>query len=307
MEIKIVNDLVFKAVFGQTKNKQLLIYLINALLDYKKENEIIDIEILNPFGDKDFITDKQIILDIKARDNKGELYNIEVQIDPPSNYLLRAYYYMTKLFSSQLSKGEHYLTLKKTISISILENKILFPNVKKIHTKFRMKELDDGFELSDILEMHIIELSKFDKTKPKELQTRFEKWLYFLKFGDLISKEPEVPEELKKEEGIEMAIDEYKAVTRAKRFRQYYADREQWEMDQLWKMDDLKQRAMAEGIEKGIQQGIEKGIQQGIQQGIEKGKDEARKETAKKLKDLGLPYEQIASATGLSVKEIEKL
>jgi len=38
--------------------------------------------------------------------------------------------------------------------------------------------------VTDVLELHFIELSKFNKLKPRELQSSFERWLHFLKFGE---------------------------------------------------------------------------------------------------------------------------
>ena len=51
----------------------------------------------------------------------------------------------------------------------------------------------------------------------------------------------------------------------------------------------------------------EEGIKYGIAIGEERGRNEAKLETAKNLLSIGLSQDQIASVTGLSVEEIEKL
>ena len=51
----------------------------------------------------------------------------------------------------------------------------------------------------------------------------------------------------------------------------------------------------------------EEGIQQGIQQGFADGSYQTKLETAKNLIKMGLPYEDVAYATGLSKEEIEAL
>jgi predicted transposase/invertase (TIGR01784 family) len=53
--------------------------------------------------------------------------------------------------------------------------------------------------------------------------------------------------------------------------------------------------------------GVMQGLSQGISQGRNEGARDAKIETAKNLLSIGLPQEQIASVTGLSPEEIEKL
>ena len=66
-------------------------------------------------------------------------------------------------------------------------------------------------------------------------------------------------------------------------------------------------RGMQQGIQKGIERGMQEGIERGMQQGIQKGLYNAKIETAKKLIPMGLSYESIAQATGLSMEEVLKL
>jgi predicted transposase/invertase (TIGR01784 family) len=63
-------------------------------------------------------------------------------------------------------------------------------------------------------------------------------------------------------------------------------------------------RAMAlsdwtSGLNQAREEGLEEGIQKGIQKGIQ--------ETARNFKKIGIPVEQIAQGTGLSLEEIAKL
>ena len=68
-----------------------------------------------------------------------------------------------------------------------------------------------------------------------------------------------------------------------------------------WEM--LKQ----DTYDSGFSAGEERGRNEGISLGITQGEHKKAVETAKNLIDLGLPQDQIALATGLSVEEIEKL
>ena len=57
----------------------------------------------------------------------------------------------------------------------------------------------------------------------------------------------------------------------------------------------------------GINEGINLGRMEGIKEGIKEGLKEGLKTTAKNLLNLGMTYNVIATATGLSIAEIENL
>ena len=77
---------------------------------------------------------------------------------------------------------------------------------------------------------------------------------------------------------------------------------EEWRAEYMtWEM--LKQDTYDSGFSAGEEHGFSLGRSEGISLGI----TQAKLETAKNLIDLGLPQEQIALVTGLSVEEIEKL
>ena len=76
-----------------------------------------------------------------------------------------------------------------------------------------------------------------------------------------------------------------------------------------WEMlkQDTYDSGFSAGEEHGIAIGEKRGILLGRNEGISLGITQAKLETAKKLINLGLPQDQIALVTGLSVEEIEKL
>ena len=86
-------DYAFKKLFGSEANKPLLIALLNAVLRAYLVEPIVDVEILNPFNDKDLLDDKLSILDIKARDRNGRLYNIEMEMAAAKAYPKRILFY----------------------------------------------------------------------------------------------------------------------------------------------------------------------------------------------------------------------
>jgi len=72
------NDFAFKKIFGTVANKLSLISFLNAVLCLGVP--IVDIKIVNPYNMQDFLDDKLSILDIKAVDANGAIYDIEMQL-----------------------------------------------------------------------------------------------------------------------------------------------------------------------------------------------------------------------------------
>lgn len=90
--------------------------------------------------------------------------------------------------NSALEKGEDYDKMKKSIVISIV-NGTLFPETKKLHTIFRLREIDDDIQLSDRLELHFLELSKVPLDKPVEQLEPVEKLAAYFKYASDKTKE----------------------------------------------------------------------------------------------------------------------
>ncbi len=68
-----------------------------------------------------------------------------------------------------------------------------------------------------------------------------------------------------------------------------------------------KQEGLQKGKQEGLQKGKQEGLQEGLQEGMQKGLQKGLQATAKKMKQIGMDYNTIASITNLSLEEIEKL
>ncbi|PCJ15887.1 MAG: hypothetical protein COB02_17500 [Candidatus Cloacimonadota bacterium] len=252
----LTNDTLFKLTFGDPKKTRILICLINALLQLEDKQKIIEVEILNPFNDKEFIGDKLSIVDIKAKDQQGFLYNIEMQVQVPQNWDKRALYYASKLYTSQLKEGHVYKKLNKTISISIL-NSNCFKDNDDIHNIYRFHNDKTLKPLDGLMELHFIELAKFDKNKPRSLSSPFEKWLYAFKYGNLYQKETDMlPQELITEEGIEEALQAMRFANSNTQTRYLIEARQKFLHDQASFNEDAREEGEKVGIEKGKAEAI---------------------------------------------------
>ena len=287
-------DIAFKKIFGVEENKDLLISLINSVIS--KEDEVVDLELLNPYNPQNFRHDKLSILDIKARGIDGKLFNIEIQITDEADYHDRALYYWAKLYNEQLAPGENYGLLKKAIGIHIL-NFVSITDKKDYHNKFIISENESGDRYFHDFEIHTIELKKFlpdsGKADLQELINRaknaLDVWAAFLTRHDLLPKH-DLPEEFKKVP-VEKAIKVVDVMNFSDEERDLYEDHLKW------------LRIEANTLEKRFRQGIEKGREEGK----EEGKEEKKIEIAQNLLNMNLDTNQIVEATGLSREKILEL
>src|ERR1700758_4619819 len=116
--------------------------VLDCILAPPPGHRIREIELLNPFNPKEALDDKLSILDIKARDQSGRQFNVEMQLLAFRYYEKRIVYY-----AGQLHQGEDYVRLQPTISISFLDH-VLFPHVPDYHLHFRLLEERHGFPFS---------------------------------------------------------------------------------------------------------------------------------------------------------------
>jgi len=135
--IKAFVDFAFKKIFGSPENSTALIGLLNASLGLK--HPITDVTILNPFSFQEFLTDKLFVLDVKARDASGRLFNVEMQISNHPALLPRMVYYVSETYTDQLAKGDDYTKLDTTISICLLMGS-LFSDSDQPHHRFQMMD-----------------------------------------------------------------------------------------------------------------------------------------------------------------------
>ena len=119
-------DIAFRKVFGSEPWRDLTASLINAVLEAAPPHRVVDVELLNPYSEKMALDDKLSILDIKARDQVGWLYNVEMQMLALAALVQRLLYYWSKVYGQQLAQGDDYTVLRPTISICFV-NGVLFP------------------------------------------------------------------------------------------------------------------------------------------------------------------------------------
>ena len=171
-------DFVFKKIFGSEEHPGVLIAFLNAVL--KTKVPIVDVEIKNTDIEKAHIEDKFSRLDVKAKTSNKEIINIEIQLKNEYNMIQRSLYYWSKLYEEQLGDGDRYDKLCRTVCINILDFKYLKND--RFHNGYRLKEIETNEELTDIQEIHFIEIPKLKKlNSEEEVVDMLEAWIEFLR------------------------------------------------------------------------------------------------------------------------------
>lgn len=262
------NDFVFKRIFGSEENKDILLIFLNDVFKESGEEFLTDIILLNPYIDKNALNDKQCILDINARTLGGKQINIEIQLFNKYDTEKRGLYYWAKKYEEQLSEGQPYKNLKKTISINIL-NFMCLPNDRH-HNIFRLREEHTHVVLTDDLEIHFMELPKLSD-HPVLLAEGLTKWLLFLKG-------------VQKEQWEVLAMNE-PALQKAMHTLEFLSQDEETR-----RLYEMRQKALHDEASM-----------------IEGAKAEGKVEVAKKLLDKGMDISFVVEVTGLPETEVKKL
>ena len=88
--------------------------------------------------------------------------------------------FWSKMYSRQIGKGQGYESLKKCITINIVDYKLL--PIEKIHAVYHLTEDIEKHRLTDVLEIHFIDLERLRNSAraADSLDIKLLKWLRFL-------------------------------------------------------------------------------------------------------------------------------
>jgi len=152
--VDVKNDVAFRKIFGNEKKTISIISFLNAALKLE--------------GDKR----------IRAKDEKGRQFIIEMQVADIDGFGKRVQYYTCRDYSMQIKRGENYPLLKPTHFVGILDFSFFdSPHYLSHHIIVNGETYEH--KLKDI-QFTFIELKKFN-LKESELKTLIEKWVYFIK------------------------------------------------------------------------------------------------------------------------------
>ena len=281
--LDIRTDFAFKKVFGSVESKGRLISFLNSIIYADSLEQIIDLEIVDPYNIPMLKGMKDSFVDVKALLNNKSTVIIEMQVLPHVGFEKRILYNMAKNYSTQLVKGEQYQLLNPIIALTIVDFD-MFPNTSHFISRFKLRENETFIKYSDDLEMVFVELPKFTKSLG-ELKNIEDEWIWFVKNAGSLEY---IPNEIS--EDVKGALEIVNEATMS-----------------LEELEIQKQKKDFIFIQAGsITLAHEKGREEGREEGMEKGRRNAMVEVATSL--LGyLDDAIIAKQTKLSVEEVSAL
>ena len=288
-------DWAVKRMLRDKANFAVLEGLITVLL-----NEKITIsEILESEGNQENAQDKFNRVDIMAKNSKGEIIIVEVQLTRQLYYLQRMLYGVSKAITEHIQIGQKYDKVKKVYSINILyfdlgkgsdylyHGKTSFVGIHtgdmlQVNTK-EDKEIKLCIPEDVFPEYYIIRVNEFDDVAKSPL----DEWLDYLK-NNRIQEDTTVP-------GLHEASQRLLYMTMSDKERRAYDAH----MDDIMVQNDVLDTAKTEGFAEGRAEGIA--------EGMTKGAMTEKVATIKRLKALGLDNATIATATDLTTNEVARL
>ena len=275
--LPVKSDFVFKLIFGDQRNVDILKDFLKSVLDIPEE-EYEQLTIIDPHVKKESEDDKYGILDVKINTVSGHVINVEIQLRFIPEMKERTIYYQSKMVTEQISSGQNFSLIKRIVTI-IITDYFFDSEDNAYHRQYRYRTVD-GKEFTNLTEINTLELKKL----PNETdRTQLWYWMSFIKASNLEDYDmlAKTSPQIKKAVGIlkELSADE--------RTRMLFEEREKARRD----IESLMDGARKEGREEGR----------------EEGRIESLEVVAKKLLKMKMPIERIIDVTGFTRNEIQAL
>ena len=292
-------DWAAKRLLRNKANYAVLEGLVTVLLGEK----ISIIEMLESESNQDSANDKFNRVDIKAKDSKGDIILIEIQLTREWYYLQRVLYGVSKTITEHISLGSKYEEVKKIYSINILYfdlgkgSDYLYHGTTTfigVHTndelivRKRDKDAIRTCSPTEIFpEYFLIRVNEFNEVA----KTPIEEWMDFLK-NNHIKDNTETP-------GLREAKEQLRVLQMNDAERKAYDNY----LDTIRTQDSVLDTYRTEGLLEGRMIGREEGREEGRAEG-------ARNQSiaiAKEMIKMNLDKSIIKRATGLTDDELDNL
>ena len=264
------NDIVFKLIFGDAQDTSILTAFLKSALDLPPE-DYQEVMIVDPHLKGDVPDDKQGILDVKVKTPTGKIIDIEIQIVEHPQMRERVVFYLARMVTEQIGRGEDYQSIKRAISILITDY-VQIPENQHYHNCYRLHDPKTGSEFTDLLEVNTLELPKLPQ---EEDGTALWDWLEFLK----ARQEEELMRLAEKDPQLKKAVSRLVALS-----------------------EDEQTRLLAESREK-----LQRDIVARENAAAYKAQTETQLAIARRLLSRGVPMDEIVSITELSPDAIRTL
>ncbi len=270
--VDIKNDIAFRKIFGNENKKEILISFLNAVLGFTGDKKIVSITLLNPFQLPELVHYKTTVIDVKATDQSGHYYIIEMQVADKGNFAKRIELYTSRACTMQIGQGNDYHLIKPVIFIGILN--FNFMDSPKYVTRHIICDPETKEQKLTDFEYYFIELLKFKKNL-QGCETLIDKWLYFIKNAEKLEVVPDKIDD----DGLAKAYQD--------------ANKMNWTPEELDMYDyaKMRERDAVEEQNKAYQKGVE----------------DEKIETVKRFFKNGVSIEIIAISTELTLEQVKEI
>ena len=316
LQITLTNDYAFKRLLGSEENKPLLQDFLECILDLTPQ-QVLGLEFMDKELTKEEFSDKTGILDVKLKLTDGTVIDIEIQASWNASFVKRTLFYWAKMYTTDFKAGESYDKLHRCIAINIIADGFRLNDA--IHSEYLLQEKTAHTVLTDVLEVHFLDLQAAKKAKEEGKaagkQGQLINWLRFI--GATNKEERAMVATMSPV--LQMLNEKIDILTLSPTERKLYESRMKLKSD----IATISETQFSAGVERGKSLGLAEGKSLGLAEGKSLGLAEGKSlglaegevrgsrqkafETARNLLVMGLSIDNIAKATGLTVQEVETL
>jgi predicted transposase/invertase (TIGR01784 family) len=172
-------DWAIKKLLRSKANFGILEGFLSELLKF----DIKILEVLESESNPDYLSDKFNRVDLKAKDQQGNIIIVEVQYSYESDYLQRILFGVSKTITEHLKEGDPYEAITKVISVNLLYFNLGIGTdyIYKGCTDFIGIHQNDQFKQKTIPQLfpeyYLININRFNDVAKDTL----DEWIFFLK------------------------------------------------------------------------------------------------------------------------------
>ncbi|MDR0799455.1 MAG: Rpn family recombination-promoting nuclease/putative transposase [Dysgonamonadaceae bacterium] len=292
-----LTDFGFKRIFGEERNKALLIDFLNEIIE--EERKIVDIEYQPTEQTGIWDKGRKAVFDIFCKNDRDEFFIVEMQKVRQDFFMERSLFYSSFAIQKQAFKGAWDFNLKAVYTVAVLDFKLFEKEADNLDfcvERIHLVRERTGEKYSNKLNLIFIELPKFQKML-HELATNFERWLYCLKNLPELESQPEevkgaIFDELFQEARINQLTEQDMETYRKSVLE--YAD-----------VQSAIRYAHKTSYTEGINTGRVEGMNLGITVGVEQGRNMEKIAIIKNLLALHIPMNDIALIVEMSPEQVK--
>ena len=232
LNIQLTNNYAFRKLF---KMNYIARGFLIALLGLDEE-DIVKLEVIDPFEEGENEKEKEGILDIKIYLNNKKKINIEMQNRYQEDWTERSLFYNCRMFTEGFYHGQPYGDLEPCIHVGILNFDLM--KTSGFHHRIKLIDIKTNEEYSSKFQFHVVQLKQIESATEEEKQTAKD----WQQVEEIIRGNPY--REAVKQEMYKMSRDEKE--------RYLYLREEMAVSDEVSRMRTARKEGIKEGEKRGI-------------------------------------------------------